>query len=37
MTIGVDTAQYAILDGSIERTGTISVQPQLRHTILGLV
>ena len=37
MTIGVDTAQYAILDGSIECTGTISIQPQLRPTILGLV
>jgi hypothetical protein len=37
MTIGVDTALYAILEGSIECTGTISIQPQLRHTILGLV
>ena len=37
MTIGVDTAQYAILEGSIELTGAISIQPQLRHTILGLV
>ena len=36
MTIGVNTAQYTILDGSIERTGAISIQPQLRHTILGL-